>query len=268
MNTPVQQNISTNKSPEVQVNYDDLEFGGSSTPVNNNNSSQQTPQSYENDLDMLDFANKKEEESPQNNFNLDYLENTSQPKLESSLSLEQEIVNEFEDEEKDNIWLNENEMDNQGKNGIRVSGRWEKTSNDEVYLVFIIFNKSSEELKTPRFDIRKNRFGFLFDNFKTGISLDSVKPDKKRSWKKKIIHNGIANKSEHENYSNGDLEIILGSGFDEFEFNIPVPIKYILLNENISEDEYRNVWREVPKEEHVQYNISLPYSKIVEGNYK
>lgn len=230
------------------------------------------PENKYDGLDMLDFEENVQnvpEVNPQNELNLDYLNpSNEQPKTENNDKSYNDDRNEdLENESEDEIWLNENQMNNQGKNGIRVSGRWEEYSDTECNLVFTISNCSNEEFKSPRFDINKNIYGFLFAKTGLGVSLDSIPSNQKRSFKHKIIFNGIGNKLDESNHNSGDLNITLGSGFDEFEFLINVPIQYLLFNEPISEDEYRETWRGVPKEDHIQFDLKLPYSKIIEGNW-
>lgn len=73
-------------------------------------------------------------------------------------------------------------------------------------------------------------------------------------------------KGGHQGSATGEVSFTLGSGFDEFEFRTELPIECLLLNESISEEEYREVWINTPKDEHNTYDIKIGYRKIVEGN--
>lgn len=64
------------------------------------------------------------------------------------------------------------------------------------------------------------------------------------------------------------VEMVLSSGFDEFEFKTNLPLECILENECISEEEYREIWVNTPKDEHVTYDIKMNYAKVVEGRHK
>ena len=57
----------------------------------------------------------------------------------------------------------------------------------------------------------------------------------------------------------------MSSGFDEFEFTSEIPLICLFKDGNISEEEYREIWVAIPKDEHISFDLSLPYSKVIEG---
>jgi hypothetical protein len=63
----------------------------------------------------------------------------------------------------------------------------------------------------------------------------------------------------------GDVKFCLSSGFDEFEFNTELPLECLLENQSISDDEYREIWINTPKDEHILTDLKISYSKVIEG---
>ena len=63
----------------------------------------------------------------------------------------------------------------------------------------------------------------------------------------------------------GTVTFSLSSGFDEFDFRTELPLECLLENQNITDDEYREIWINTPKDEHITNDITLRYSKVIEG---
>lgn len=65
----------------------------------------------------------------------------------------------------------------------------------------------------------------------------------------------------------GEIKFVLSSGFDEFEYNTELPLECLLENQCISDDEYREIWINTPKDEHMTYDLKIGYGKVIEGNF-
>ena len=76
----------------------------------------------------------------------------------------------------DEIWLNKHEMDNVGKNGIKVTGKWYIRGRDRVMLRINITNTSTEVYRSPRIDISSNFYGLTFLKEGVGIPMKSIEP--------------------------------------------------------------------------------------------
>ena len=116
------------------------------------------------------------------NYNLDLLSGglntgpTEKPDLLENKSPILDIQEEPEIRADDIIWLNEREMDNSGKSGIRVFGKWYLKMKSKIFLRVTIWNKSSDVYRSPRIDIRDNFYGILFLKDGVGIPLKTLNP--------------------------------------------------------------------------------------------
>jgi hypothetical protein len=63
----------------------------------------------------------------------------------------------------------------------------------------------------------------------------------------------------------GEVDFCLSSGFDEFDFKTELPLECLLENQCITDDEYREIWINTPKEEHIMNELKISYSKVIEG---
>ena len=135
-----------------------------------------------------------------------------------------------------------------------------------MMLRLTIINKSSDVFRSPRIDIENNTWGIYFLKEGPGFALTTIQAGKHLTIEKEMILNGKSGVTAQSS-SKGDVRFVLSSGFDEYKFSSEVSLNFLFKVDTISEEEYREIWMKVPKEEHLSFDINLPYSKIIEGRF-
>lgn len=139
-----------------------------------------------------DLTNTNPVKTETTEFNLDFLggpsEKTAPPKPESkpkedSIGLVQTpaptsapVQMEPEFLADDSVWLNERELDNSGRDGLKVFGKWFLKLKSKLFLKMTIWNKNANPYRSPRLDIKDNYYNILFLKEGVGIPLKSLKP--------------------------------------------------------------------------------------------
>lgn len=122
------------------------------------------PVKNQNNYDLDLFGNDQK--------NTDLLDNPVEIKQNNPISLPKKEPEFLPD---DTIWINERELDNSGRDGIKVFGKWFLKLKTKLFLKVTIWNKSTSDYRSPRLDIKENYYGVLFLNDGVGVPLNSIK---------------------------------------------------------------------------------------------
>ena len=125
-------------------------------------------------------------QNDQTDFNLDFLGGQSEkkqptgPEVVSTLTpmdfsvTEPKTPKEPEFLPDDTIWLNERELDNSGRDGLKVYGKWFLKLKSKLFLRITIWNKNPNAYRSPRLDIKDNYYNILFLKEGVGFPLKSL----------------------------------------------------------------------------------------------
>jgi hypothetical protein len=148
----------------------------------------QDPVPTEQTNDILDFQMDEPvnntQPPPQNNNDLNFdllsgtpnMQTSTSPNVVQNVEMENpiEVQNEPELLPDDTVWLNERELDNSGKDGIRVFGKWYLKMKSKIFLRVTVWNKGKDVYRSPRLDIKDNYYGILFLKDGVGVPLKTL----------------------------------------------------------------------------------------------
>ena len=183
------QTESIPEEPKPQNNYGNFDFLDNIAQPENPPKTTDTTSPSDNILDfgVSDPVTQTQPElvSTENNYNFDLLggntENLNKTESKPPVQmLNNDPLDGFSQKEPeflpdDTIWLNERELDNSGRDGIKVFGKWFLKVKTKLFLWVTIWNKGNSDYRSPRLDIKDNYYGVLFLKDGVGVPLNSIK---------------------------------------------------------------------------------------------
>lgn len=70
---------------------------------------------------------------------------------------------------------------------------------------------------------------------------------------------------DHDKRGTGQVDMLLSSLYNEFEMKVKVDLPILLESQTISENEYREIWMSIPKEDHITFELNVSGSVLEDG---
>ena len=63
----------------------------------------------------------------------------------------------------------------------------------------------------------------------------------------------------------GQMNLLLSSLYNEFEMQATVDLSILFETQTIDENEYREIWMSIPKEDHITFELTVPNKVLQDG---